>query len=221
MTKREKSSKKMGEAQIIDFFSSCLRDEMYHKFGPNISYSIGNFSGSQDRKFADYFSGTSSSNILIEFKELKREAEDEWKKPLRKKLCLELTNETASQSRSSHFIAWGSGEQDLTVKLTPYVDLICTKYIGIPPLIPHAEQVHSEFIDAFLSGTQGVNQEEFVSYIEHLNKTAGGCADGKTVPFKSVLYSRNDSGKLVGTRFENLGQLIYLYKKQKNKKPRA
>ncbi|WLG25989.1 hypothetical protein [Pseudomonas lurida] len=206
MTKR-----KIGESQVIDFFSSALRDELYNKFGSNSNYSIGNFSGSQDRKYADFFAGTNSSCVLIEFKEFESEIRDEYRKPLREKLCKNLTGETAALSRATHFIAHRISSVDMNIKLSPYVDVICPNWsVGSPPLQAICSKVHYDFIDDFLSAKEGVVISEFLRYAGHLNSTAGGIADGIAAPFKSVLYSRNTQGRIVGTIFNSLGELKQL-----------
>ncbi|MCX7098630.1 MAG: hypothetical protein NTV43_12090 [Methylococcales bacterium] len=202
------ATRKMGESQNIDFFSTALRNELLIKFGKNAAYSIGNFSGSQDRKFADFFAGTCSSCILIEFKEFSSEISDEQKKPLREKLCQELSIDTALLSRSSHFIAYRSPKNSMQIQLAPYVDVVCPLFsIGIPPLARIQTNQHTDFIDDFLSGTKGTAYDNFLRYVGHLNTTAGGIANGSAVPFKSILYSRNVQGKVIGTIFDSLGEL--------------
>lgn len=202
------ATNKFGESQVIDFFATALRDKLITKFGKNAKYSIGNFSGSQDRKFADFFAGTDSSCILIEFKEYEREIQDENKKPLRKKLCEELTNETAALSRGSHFIAYRLPTDKMQLKLAPYVDVVCPHFsIGIPPLATAHTKAHSDFIDGFLSEREGASFNQFIEYAGHLNAAAGGITNGASAPFESILYSRDAQGEVVGTKFESLGEL--------------
>ncbi|WP_148051359.1 hypothetical protein [Pseudomonas protegens] len=209
MTKR-----KLGESQVIDFFSSVLRDELINKFGSRSNYSIGNFSGSQDRKYADFFAGMESSCILIEFKEFESEVRDEYKKPLREKLCKNLTDKTAALSRATHFIAYRVSSGNMDIKLSPYVDVICPNWsVGNPPLQAVNSKVHYDFICDFLSAKEGVAIGDFLSYAGHLNSTAGGISDGASAPFKSVLYSRNTQGRVVGTIFNSLGELKKLIDK--------
>lgn len=209
------NTKKIGESQVIDFFSTALRDELHQKFGRDAEYSLGNFSGSQDRKFADFFAGTNSSCILIEFKEYRKETKDELKKPLRKKLCKELTKKDAKLSRSSHFIAYRSSTDNMQINLVPYVDEVCPSFsIGCPPLLAVKEQEHNDFIDKFLSGNEGVNLSEFLNYAGHLNSIAGGIPNGASVPFNSIFYSRNNSGKIIGIKFDTLGELQKLLSKK-------
>ncbi|WP_440779945.1 hypothetical protein ACTACN_00785 [Pseudomonas syringae] len=208
------TKKKLGESQVIDFFSSVLRDELNNKFGSQSNYSIGNFSGSQDRKYADFFAGTNSSCVLIEFKEFEREIRDEYKKPLREKLCRNLTSKTAALSRSTHFIAHRVSSSDIAISLSPYVDVVCPNWsIGNPPLQAIRSKAHYDFIDDFLSVKEGVAISEFLNYVGHLNSTAGGISDGGSAPFKSVLYSRNTQGRVVGTIFNSLGELKKLIDK--------
>lgn len=208
------TNRKVGESQVIEFFSSVLKDELYNKFGPHSKYSIGNFSGSQDRKYADFFAGTDSSCVLIEFKEFEREIRDEYKKPLREKLCRNLTTKTAQLSRSTHFIAYRVSSNDMSVKLSPYIDVVCPNWsVGSPPLQAKTSKAHYEFIDDFLSAKEGVTISEFLNYAGHLNSTAGGISDGASAPFKSILYSRNNQGKVVGTIFDSLGELKNLIDK--------
>lgn len=200
------TTKKMGESQVISFFSTSLTQQLFLNFPNKDKFSIGDFSGSQDRKFADFFAGTDSTNILIEFKELKEETKDELNKPLRVKLCQQLTNDLAEESRKCHFIAWGNNNSALQVELVPYVDLVCQKYKGCPPLQEIHEIAHSDFITSFLSGGEGLSYSNFTNYIGHLNTVAGGITDGSQAPFKSILYSYKN-GNLIGTRFENLREL--------------
>jgi hypothetical protein len=203
---------KMGESQIIEFFSGILRDELQQKFGKYAKYTIGNFSGSQDRKFADFFAGTDSVNILVEFKEKKSEHKAEEIKPLREKLCLTLNDEIASISRLCHFIGWGGNKKEIRVELNPYIDLVCRLWNCTDCLLTPVDHVHNKFIANFINGNVGVDHSTFVQYIEHLNTTAGGSATGENVLFRSILYSRDSSGQLIGTRFENLDQLNELRK---------
>ncbi len=128
--------KKMGESQIIDFFSTYLRDILREEYGKDAPYTLGNFSGSQDRKFADFFAGTKSHNILIEFKEAKKEHIAEQEKPLRKKLCLTLNNEVAAVSRLCHFIGWGKRQVHTEVELNVYIDLVCRLWSSDTHLCP-------------------------------------------------------------------------------------
>lgn len=86
----------IGEAQVTQFFSNPLQDEIQKKWGHNAIFLFGNFAGKQDKKFADFFAGTRSKNILIEFKESKRNLKDELRKPLRKSLCFTLNDEIAT-----------------------------------------------------------------------------------------------------------------------------
>jgi hypothetical protein len=199
--------RKMGESQIIDFFSGYLKDAFQQRFGSNAPYSVGNFSGSQDRKFSDFFAGTDSKNILIEFKENKIEYKKEKIKPLRKKLCVKLDEKISILSRQCHFIGWGKDRIDTAVELNPYIDLVCRLWELKDFLRTPSDHQHDDFIDNFIDGGIGVSLEEFVRYIGHLNSIAGGTTDGSKAPFRSILYSRNDRGQLVGTRFESLGQL--------------
>ncbi|WP_300181703.1 hypothetical protein [uncultured Aliivibrio sp.] len=198
---------KMGESQVIDFFSGYIKDEFRDEYGQEAMYSMGNFSGSQDRKFADFFVGNDSKNILIEFKEFKAEIVAENKKPLRRKLCERLSEEWALISRDCHFIGWGLNKKSLEAEFNPYIDLVCPLFDISDHLIPESSSGHELFVQNFIDGVIGVDCTSFTLYVEHLNKVAGGTAQGLDVPFKSVLYSRNDKGKLVGTRFNNLKEL--------------
>lgn len=202
--------RKIGEAQVIDFFSGYLKDVFRDVFGKNARYTVGNFSGSQDRKFSDFFAGTDSSNILIEFKEKREEHKKEKEKPLRHKLCLTLDEDISTISRECHFIGWGKGFAQTTIELNPYIDLVCRLWALDDYLFPPNDYGHRDFVDNFVNGNIGVNHEKFINYIKHLNHLAGGSASGADVPFRSILYSRDDHGLLVGTRFDNLGQLNQL-----------
>ena len=216
------TSRKAGESQIIDFFSAALRDELRKKFGEDTKFSIGNFSGSQDRKFADFFAGTESNCVLIEFKEFHGEIQDEREKPLRKRLCEGLTESAAITSRSAHFIAYKSKAAEMDVTLIPYVDVVCPLFgVGIPPLAAIQKNGHDDFIQAFLDGREGSSVNEFISYAGHLNTIAGGIANGLTAPFKAVLYSRNSSGKLIGTLFQSLSEFrkLLLAKPTRSRRP--
>ncbi|WP_200385718.1 hypothetical protein [Rhodocyclus tenuis] len=212
--------KKMGESQVIQFFAGVLADEMRSAFGLECQYVIGNFSASQDRKFADFFAGTESVNILIEFKEFKKEYCDEIKKPLREKLCKTLTKDISNLSRSCHFIGWGTAGYNLSVELNPYIDLVCplwgcTEHLDLP-----ADYFYDSFINAFVKGSLGVSYADFVRYIEHLNRTAGGDASGDEAPFRSILFSRDNSGKIIANRFYNLRELRTLSSLKPASKPR-
>ncbi|PTQ78193.1 hypothetical protein C8R26_104177 [Nitrosomonas oligotropha] len=204
---------KIGESQTLQFFSTIIQTELSARFGRRGKYSIGNFSGSQDRRFADVFVGTESSCVLIEFKEFESEVADEQNKPLRKKFCEELTPEIASLSRSGHFIAFRKPKSQMEIIVAPYVDTVCPRFsVGIPPLVNAKRQDHDRFIKSFLGNTEGQNYQSFIQYVGHLNSIAGGTPDGSTAPFKSVLYSRNRQGRVIGTVFESIGELRKLLK---------
>lgn len=215
--------KKIGESQVIQSFSTFLQAELAVKFNGNINYCFGNFSGSQDRKFADVFVGTESSCILIEFKEFEGEIKDEYDKSLREKLCNELTVETAALSRSGHFIAFRKPGSKMEITIASYVDTVCPGFsVGIPPLAMAQQFGHREFVKNFLNNAAGQDYTSFIKYIGHLNSTAGGTADGLAAPFKSVLYSKDNQGSIIGTVFESIGELKKVLKlsPQKNRKPR-
>lgn len=200
-------SNKRGESQVIDFFSGYIKDEFREKYGKDAIFSMGNFSGSQDRKFADFFVGNDSKNILIEFKEFKAETVAENKKPLRRTLCERLSENMALISRDCHFIGWGSNKKSLEAEFNPYIDLVCPLFDISDYLISERPNGHELFVQNFIDGAVGVDCSTFTLYIEHLNKVAGGSAQGLKVPFKSMLYSRNDKGKLIATKFNNLDEL--------------
>lgn len=197
---------KIGESQVIDFFSCFLRDTHNSLYGGNQPFAVGNFSGSQDRKFADFFAGTNATNVLIEFKELQSEYTAEKVKPLLKKLCIELDHDIAALSRQCHFIGWREKTSELNVELNPYIDLVCTLWENNVYLLPPSNYTHTKFAHQFCNNEIGVNYDQFVRYIAHLNKVAGGTADGLEVPFKALLYSRNSRG-IKATIFQSLKEL--------------
>lgn len=208
--------RKMGESQVIDFFSGYLKDVFRDVLGPAAKYTVGDFSGSQDRKFSDFFAGTNSHNLLIEFKEKKGEYRREQEKPLRKKLCFTLDEKVSELSRQCHFIGWDKGLVTTQVEFNSYIDLVCRLWDLEEHLVLPSDHDHEIFVEDFIEGKVGVDHGSFVRYIDHLNKVAGGGASGTDVPFRSILYSRNDRGRLVGTKFENLGELNQL----RNLRPR-
>lgn len=211
--------KKIGESQVIQSFSTFLQAELAAKFNGNINYCFGNFSGSQDRKFADVFVGTESSCVLIEFKEFEKEINDEYDKPLREKLCNQLTEETAALSRSGHFIAFRKPGSQMEITVASYADTVCPGFsVGIPPLVLAKQFGHREFIKNFLNNATGQDYTSFIKYIGHLNSTAGGTSDGSSAPFKSVLYSTDNKGSIIGTVFESIGELRKVLKLSPQKK---
>ena len=201
---------KMGESQIINFFTNVLVDYLKSFLTPKYRFAIGDFSGKQDREFADFFAGTDSVNILIEFKEKKSEYKDECHKVLRKKLCEELTNDIAIISRDCHFIGWGQNKTPIEVELNPYIDIVCSLWNKINFLRTPKNYQHIDFIKEFKNGSIGVDYETFVKYIEHLNSLANRSNSGGDIPFKSLLYSRDSNGMLIANRFETLNQLKML-----------
>jgi hypothetical protein len=204
--------KKMGESQVIQFFTTALQDEMQKVYGSKHVYALGNFSGSQDRKFADFFCGTDSVNILIEFKEFKSEHRAEVDKPLRERLCKTLTADVARVSRSCHFIGWGKNGFNFNVELNSYIDLVCSLWGGVGHLVDPIDHLHEPFIDEFVGGRIGVAYEEFVDYVEQLNIVAGGSALGDKISFRSILFSRGGDGRVKANKFDNLGELRALIK---------
>ncbi|MEW5290891.1 hypothetical protein ABW286_17190 [Erwinia papayae] len=200
------SKRKIGESQVIDFFSAVLRDKFSDRYKKNKPISIGNFSGSQDRKFADFFAGTASSNILIEFKEFESDYTKEWDKPLRQTLCRIIDADTAQFSRRCHFIAWRESDPEVQVSIAPYIDKVCPQYNTIPPLQAFDNIPHKDFINDFLDDEKGITPEEFKDYVKYMDDIAGGKQAGENVPFKSILYSYQDE-EMVATYFKNLGEL--------------
>lgn len=198
-------SRKIGEAQGIDFFSTVFR-EKYSKIYDNESkYSVGVFSGSQDRRFADFFAGTESTCMLIEFKEFAGEVSDELGKPLREHLCLNLDDESARLSRGSHYIAYRTKTEEIRLEIAPYIDVVCPGFgVGLPPLAAFQMTEHGQFIDRFFNGGAGSNYTDFVRYAGHMSSIAGKHTDGLKTPFKAILYSRNAEGVLKGTKFKTL-----------------
>lgn len=200
----------MGESQVIDFFSGYLRDSFHSNSEADISYVIGNFSGIQDKIFSDFFASTDSHNVLIEFKEKKMEYKREKEKPLRENLCFTLNEKVSKLSRQCHFIGWDKGLKTTQIEFNSYIDLVCRLWDRNAHLIIPSDHDHEVFVNNFTRGNVGVDHASFLRYIEHLNTVAEGDANGKDVPFRSILYSRNDRGRLVGTKFENLGELNQL-----------
>lgn len=204
--------KKIGESQVISFFSFFLRDAHNKMSGSHQHLAIGDFAGMQDRKFADFFAGTRATNILIEFKEFKSECAAEKTKPLRAKLCKELDHDVAALSRQCHFIGWREQQiDDLTVELNPYIDSVCPLWKCNQYLLSPTNFTHIDFVQKFLDGNIGAPYDQFVSYIELLNKLDGGAEDSHDVPFTAVLYSQT-SRVLKATIFHNLRELKELQK---------
>lgn len=128
---------KIGETQGMGFFRAALEDRFPERNGKDADYSIGDFSASQDRKFADFFAGTASTCMLIEFNEYVHEIGQETRKPLRRKLCENLNDADAQLSSGSHFIAHRLKTPDIQVRIAPYIDVVCRDLgVGCPPLQP-------------------------------------------------------------------------------------
>ncbi|NEU81246.1 hypothetical protein [Nostoc sp. UIC 10630] len=207
----------IGEAQVTQFFSNALQDEIQKKWGHNAIFLFGNFAGKQDKKFADFFAGTRSKNILIEFKESKRNLKDELRKPLRESLCFTLNDEIATLSRKCHFAAWREknvkGDVNISINIIPYIDEVCKQFGDLPGLVKNLlmkdyPTFHEKFIEKFLLDEVGVSYTEFKDYINHLSEIAN-FKDRDN--FKAVLYSRdNNTQKLRGTQFSNLNQALEL-----------
>lgn len=200
---------KMGESQIIDFFSTIINDEFKKEFGDTESYSIGNFSGSQDREFADFFAGTDAVNVLIEFKEKKVEYKAESRKPNREILCKNLNDTISLVSRKCHFIGWGTDQVVIEAEFCPYIDIVC--HIWNCTNLLKKEKIHKDyqFVQELIKEEIGVNHNEFITYINYLHKISGGKDSGGEIPFKSILYSYKDN-RIVATRFDNLNELLVL-----------
>lgn len=203
------ANRKIGESQAIHFFSTCFQDEVRNQLGTSEVYSFGNFSGSQDRVFADVFAGTKSRCVLIEFKEYRKEIDDELRKKLRKLLCKNLDATTADLSRKTHFVAYFKNEKKDEVVLEPYIDTVCPLFgMGIPPLQAATDYGHDSFIDDFISNGRGVSHNDFQRYIGIMSALAKRTVDGKNAAFSSLLYSRNEAnGRVKATRFDSLGEL--------------
>lgn len=209
-------SRKIGEAQAIDFFGTALREMHEKNYGKEANYSVGIFSGSQDRKFADFFAGIGSTCILIEFKEFENEIKHELRKELRENLCKNLNETDAALSRGAHYIAYRSKAEDMQLRIAPYVDVVCPDFgIGQPPLLPFLKKDHENFINDFLSSNAGCSYDNFVRYAGYMSAIAGSTPNGLKTRFRAIFYSRNHAGTVVGTIFKNLSD----FKKMMDKKP--
>lgn len=201
---------KIGEAQVQQAFIEHLKYKIQIKFGHDFPYNYGAFNGSQDRKYADYFAGVNAQNILVEFKEFESEVSSESKKPLRKKLCETISNDSLSSSLTAHFISWrleNTTENSLELRIDTYLPAVC-------PLFDiqfkgSNEKKIPEFIDDFLNMKSGVSNEEFESYIDKLSDIAGD--DGDT-SFYGVHVTFNSEHGIELKIFSTIAELIELSK---------
>ncbi|UGX01619.1 hypothetical protein [Pseudomonas aeruginosa] len=202
----------IGEQQIVDAFSGFLKDKFRDIFGHEASYSIGNFAGKQDEVFSDFFAGTSSKNILIEFKEKESGLTSEKRKILRKALCSQIDDGFAQISRECHFAGWNSGVGKIQIELTSYIDKVCPLF-DLPKSqleLFQAREIfpHRHFISAFLDEGLGVSPDEFREYIHFLDWLRDSGAPPGVTEFKAILYSYDAEGELIGTSFKSLDEAL-------------
>jgi hypothetical protein len=202
----------IGEQQIVDAFSGFLKDKFRDIFGHNSSYSIGNFAGKQDEVFSDFFAGTLSKNILIEFKERESGLTSEKRKILRKALCSKINDGFAQISRECHFAGWNSGSGKIQIELTSYIDKVCPLF-DLPRSQLDLFQAggifpHKHFISALLDEELGVSPDEFRAYIHFLDWLRDSGAPLGMTEFKAILYSYDAEGELIGTPFKNLDEAL-------------
>lgn len=207
----------IGEQQIVDAFSGFLKDKFRDAFGYNARYSVGSFAGKQDEVFSDFFAGTLSKNILIEFKEKESGFASEKRKILRKALCSHIDGGFAKISRDCHFSGWNSGGEQIQIELTSYIDKVCPLFdlSESQRELFHPETIypHRYFISAFLEEGLGVSSDEFRAYIHFLDWLRDNGAPLGVTEFKAILYSYDAEGELIGTSFRNLDEALALVSK--------
>lgn len=196
---------KIGEQQVQRMFSEHLGETLRNRFGEKIRYAYGEFNGMQDKKYADYFAGVNSSNIIIEFKEFFSEINDERRKALRENLCKNIPDYLIETSYLSHHISWrGDSSESIVLAFDRYLSRVCPifdieyerfKVVGV-----------SKFIDDFLDKRIGAGSDDFADYVDYLAELAGD--EGSS--FFGVLLSFDPKVGLKNTIFYNLEQLVEL-----------
>lgn len=209
---------KHGEAQIVQAFTVRLNNEINNSASIE-DYCLGDFSGMQDKTYADFFAGVNSKNILIEFKEYKHEIKSESRKSLRELMCINLDQYISGISCKCHFLAWNDSSSDeVNIKLSEYIDMVCPIFnLGeeVEKLLQEPNEVSDiDFIDSFLSGRAGENFKAFKAYISYLDLLDKEKGDGGVSSFKALLYSYSNMGELKITKINSLDELVslkYLY----------
>ncbi|MGL4830579.1 MAG: hypothetical protein ACRCXG_14950 [Vibrio sp.] len=212
---------KIGESQVQQAFVEHLKYQIANKFGVNFPYAYGAFNGSQDRKYADYFSSVNARNILIEFKEFRDEIKTEKKKPLRQKLCESITSTDFDYSLSGHFISWRVPNKDhnkLSVKIDTYLPSVCPLF-GIE-YHGSNEQGIVKFVEEYLEFRVGLSNDDFAKYVNTLSDIATGDTDSGSPSFYGVHLTFDPVIGLDLQIFSTVSELVEFSKKISSAKPK-
>ena len=203
----------VGEANVVDLFTSIVENSVWRHFGDARQYLKGNLAGKADELFADYFLGVPFSNVLIEFKDTKNDQRREKRKSLRLDLCQNLTNQLHDFSLSCHFL--GFGEEDassLFISLSEYVSAICPILGGASVALKDKNNfdVYS-FLSQIFNKEIGLPVLDFVTYLQFLaslpNINSGTATDLADIDFPALHLSYSDDGKILSRPIHSLADL--------------
>jgi hypothetical protein len=208
---------KIGESQVQQAFVEHLKYQITKKFGVDFPYAYGAFNGSQDRKYADYFSSVNARNILIEFKEFREEIKAEKKKPLRRKLCENITSIDLDYSLDGHFISWRVPNKDnkLSVKIDTYLPSVCPMFDI--EFQGSNEQGIVQFVAKYLEFEIGLNNDDFGKYVNTLSDIATGDSGSGSPSFYGVHLTFDPEIGLDLEIFSTVSELIEFSKMIKPK----
>ena len=209
---------KIGESQVQQAFDEHLKYQITKKFGADFPHAYGAFGGNQDRKYADYFSSVNARNILIEFKEFREEIKAESRKPLRQKLCENVTNVDFDYSLNCHFISWRVPNEEnkkLRLRIDTYLPSVCPMF-GIEFQGSHEQEI-VQFVEEYLEFKVGLNNEDFEKYVNTLSEIATGDTESDSPSFYAVYVTFDPEIGLNLEYFSTISELISL---SKNIKPK-
>ena len=212
---------KIGESQVQQAFVEHLKYQIAKKFGAEFPYAYGAFNGSQDRKYADYFSNVNARNILIEFKEFREEIKAEKRKPLRQKLCESITSIDLDYSLNGHFISWRVPNNDnkkLSVKIDTYLPSVCPIF-GIDFQGSHEQEI-VQFVEEYLEFKIGLNNDDFGKYVNTLSDIATGGPGSGSPSFYGVHLTFDPEIGLSLEIFSTVSELIEFSKMINSIKPK-
>ncbi|EHK2775643.1 hypothetical protein ABMX64_22475 [Vibrio vulnificus] len=204
---------KIGEQNVQGHFTRTLDSKLNERYKKSHHYSRGELNGKLDKLYADYFAQVGTMCVLIEFKEFETEVKSEKKKPLRKKLCVEIPEEFELTSYDCHFVSWRLDEpRNMSIRLDRYISKVC-------PLFDidydEFELIDGDdFIDGLLNEEIGSDYYDFIEYLDYL----ASLEDGSTPPsgggkFGGVLYIVNKAlDRMLAITYNSLTELLSLKK---------
>ena len=157
-----------------------------------------------------------SKALLIEFKNTVDDIPSELRKPLREKLCQNISSTLETIAKKFHFLAWGSLvplDKSLTILFSPYTPKICGLFKDRTNIDFRVgfDFDHKSMIQGVFNSTTGVGLEDFAQYIEFLISLAfpdGDTREAPSIPFSAMLIGYDPDGFLVTYPLTSYADLI-------------